>query len=245
MDLLGPSLSECVKNYMTKDLPIAIVMVIAEETFRIIEAVHKAGIVHRDIKPSNFLLRPHSPKPLCLTDFGVSKIHIVNGKVVPQVNGRFVGTGRYASLNAFRRLDVGRGDDLMSWFYMICELGNGRLPWKCKRGTEKEVIMAAKQAARVWDMIGVLPRQFGTIYESICGLKYEDCPDYELIRHTMKEIRSSPQIRIEGNEWKLLWELDPERDSLIRRKPGDEVYDRFDPRKVWRDSVEGGCCGVM
>lgn len=40
------------------------------------------------------------------------------------------GTTRYGSLKAHRRLDLGRRDDLESWFYMLVEFTRGSLPWK-------------------------------------------------------------------------------------------------------------------
>jgi serine/threonine protein kinase len=245
MELLGPSLRQCTRRIASKALPLNVAMLVAEETFGIIEDVHRLGIVHRDIKPSNFLLRPHSPKPLCLIDFGISKVHVLEGTVIPPVHGRFVGTARYASLNAFRKLDIGPGDDLISWFYMMCDLANGRLPWRTKRGTDKEVIMRAKEDARLDDLIGVLPAEFLRIYNLIYELRYEDRPDYDAIRALLRIACKSRGITFIGDEWKWLWNLDPESTALVPRKAGDEKHDFFDPSKRWKESGHGGCCNVM
>jgi serine/threonine protein kinase len=245
MDVMGPSLGHCVRQHRPKTLPLSVVMVIAHETLKIIREIHSLGVVHRDIKPSNFLVRPHSRYPLCLIDFGISKIHIENGIVVAPVNGRFVGTVRYASLNSFKRLDLGRGDDLMSWFYMICELANGKLPWKCKKGGDKMEIMRSKEDTPIAEVIGILPQDFVLIYELVSRLKYQDEPNYSQIHRHLESARLNKNISIQGDEWKWLWSLDCERSDLVSRTVGDEKYDSFEPSQIWKEKVEGGCCAVQ
>lgn len=64
---------------------------------RILEQVHSKGIVHRDLKPQNMML--DKDDQLYLIDFGISK-EIVKGETKGKVS--FVGTPRYASINAHK-----------------------------------------------------------------------------------------------------------------------------------------------
>lgn len=52
------------------------------------------------------------------------------------------GTTRYGSLQAHLKQDLGRKDDLESWFYMLVELTKGALPWRLK--TDRAMVQAAK-----------------------------------------------------------------------------------------------------
>ena len=247
MELFGPSLGSLRVRQPEKRFPLEIVMLIAEETLKIIETVHEQGVVHRDIKPSNFMLRPHSAAPLCLIDFGISKVHLdkKTRRPVEPVGGRFIGTSKYASPAAFRKEELGRKDDLWSWFYMCCELSGMRLPWTNNR--DKETVLEMKEQTPAWQLCENLPGSFVDIIGYIKTLKYEDKPDYKKIRGMLRQGCDDNDVQFEGTEWKWLWDRDPDACSLVPRKPGDEKYDTFDPRAMEEPSEKGGktgCCEV-
>ena len=45
------------------------------------------------------------------------------------MNGRIIGTSRYASINAHENYTLSRRDDLESLGYTFAHLGEGTLPW--------------------------------------------------------------------------------------------------------------------
>jgi serine/threonine protein kinase len=80
--------------------------------------------VHRDIKPANFVLGLNSPQEeVTLVDFGLAKEHISeDGEVYPPRSAtEFRGTIPYASLSSHFKKELGRKDDLWSFFFMALE----------------------------------------------------------------------------------------------------------------------------
>lgn len=100
-----------------------------------IENVHKAGLIHRDIKPSNFVMgRSGEDKArVYLVDFGLAKEHMnPNTGFVnpPRRHTDFRGTIPYASLSAHMKEELGRKDDIWSFFFVLLEFLDLQLPWK-------------------------------------------------------------------------------------------------------------------
>lgn len=105
-----------------------------------IKAVHKKGYLHRDIKPvdllylqSNFVIGAGLNKGLIfIVDFGLVKKHL-SQEGLPKEERKFAefrGTVPYASINAHNNHDLGRRDDLWSFYFVILEFLNETLPWK-------------------------------------------------------------------------------------------------------------------
>ena len=62
-------------------------------------------------------------KTIFIADFGLAKCHInKDGQVsTPRRNADFRGTVSFASLNAHNWIDLGRRDDLWSWFFVLLD----------------------------------------------------------------------------------------------------------------------------
>jgi serine/threonine protein kinase len=188
-------------------------MAVAEETLRIIQALHELGMIHRDVKPSNFLLRPHSNAPLCLIDFGLAKRRRDCSKSCQPGERRFTGTVKYASPNAHKGMELAPRDDLYSWFYSMVELMGHNLPWEnVKDQTE---CLRQKTVIDVTELCGNLPEKFKAIYGCILGLTYEEIPNYRRIFDLLNDARIEDRIPSDGAEWQALMRVIPEAIQLV------------------------------
>lgn len=189
MDLYGKSLSQLRRLLPGRKFPMMFVVPLAHETFRLLKKLHMRGYIHRDVKPSNFVYRRiKSTPPIVLIDFGFAKKHIDpnTGKPFAVNNGNgFVGTTMYASDNALKGCDLGRCDDLISWFYMIVEFVQGKLPWSC--GGQRSDVVKLRQRVTQSEILLSMPSQLKNIYIYLLELKYEDTPDYDRIERQLKE----------------------------------------------------------
>lgn len=181
MELLGPSFTAVRRLLPGHRFSISSVLRAGVEMLRAIEALHARGFLHRDIKPSNFLIRASRSHPLVLTDFGLSRAYIdpeTNEPVPPRKKPGFVGTAKYASLNAHEGRELGRRDDLMSWFYSLIEMWKGRLPWADQ---DKHRMQAVKMQTDIGREIEGMPKQMVSVYRMIRRMEREDEPDYKLL----------------------------------------------------------------
>ncbi len=159
MELLGKNLLLFKKsfNYYNNILAYDILL----QCLNCIKSIHNLGLIHRDIKPSNFCLNKEDEKNLLLNykkniyfkndinvyliDFGLVKKILLNEENMiknSEMNSRgFVGTLTYASMNAHNKEELTKKDDLWSFFFMLLDLLNEKLPWRnlsCEN--EKEII---------------------------------------------------------------------------------------------------------
>ncbi|KAE9412907.1 hypothetical protein Angca_005415, partial [Angiostrongylus cantonensis] len=167
-----------------------------------IEELHKLGYISRDIKPGNFAPGHrcnNQSRTIFLYDFGLSKKYVdKSGKVIPaRKHVGWRGTTRYGSLSAHKRQDLGRRDDMESWFYMIVEMTKGTLPWRFV--SDRNAVGAAKQAARGSDrmqFLGETPKQFDRILTIVDSYSFETQPEYYKIYNILEEVREEKGIRI-------------------------------------------------
>lgn len=86
------------------------------------------GVVHRDIKPENIVTgRKAHQNQVFLVDFGISKFYkSEDGTHIDfQENKPFMGTMRYASIDAHRGYELSRKHDLESLGYVLIYLQTG------------------------------------------------------------------------------------------------------------------------
>jgi len=101
------------------------------EMLEAIREVHDKGFVHRDIKPANFVMCRDNRK-LFVVDFGLSKQHFdSHGNVLPKRReAEFRGTISFASLNTHQNKDMGRRDDIWSFYFTVLDFLTEKLAWR-------------------------------------------------------------------------------------------------------------------
>lgn len=169
-----------------------------------IQAIHGIGFLHRDIKPSNFAMgRCHETKRIVfMLDFGLARQYTnAQGEVrPPRPSAGFRGTVRYASLNAHKAKEMGRHDDLWSWFYMIVEFVQGGLPWRRLR--DKEQVGQMKEGYNHNLFLRYLPSEFGDILRHIQQLDYFAEPDYDYLIERLHAVMIRKTITFqESYDW--------------------------------------------
>jgi serine/threonine protein kinase len=227
MEMCGPSFSAVRRLLPGCQFSLSTVLRAGIEMLRAIEAFHRRGILHRDIKPSNFLIRPSRRHPVALIDYGLSRVFrdARTGAVLPaRERPGFVGTSKYASLNAHKGVELGRRDDLFSWFFSMLEMWEGRLPWS--GGRDKQRVYAQKCETDVLGEIGDMPRSMRSVYRLIRRLDVDDEPDYRLLISFMVQAMRECDAQWEDPyEWEtmdlraisplsLIPDSDDERESL-------------------------------
>ena len=246
MELLGPSISKVRRQLPNKRYTAFSVLRLGYEMLVCIEEMHKRGFIHRDIKPGNFLIRPNRLFPLCLIDFGLSSSYIdqeTNRHITYKKDVGFVGTFRYASLNVHKEVEVSRRDDLISWFYSILELANGSLPWPGSQDRAKTEEIKKKMTPE--ELCEDLPDEFIDIYNYLMRIKFEEEPDYRLIKEYLVSALNNYEFTTFRFDWEHL------KHSKLKKISPDVSLDMGDePSKPDYNipiSVEGNCkcCNIF
>jgi hypothetical protein len=172
-------------------------------------------------------------QPVVLTDFGLSRRFVVNNNHIERGNsGGFVGTYAYASVHAHNQKLLVRRDDLISWFYAVVELAGGRLPWSDV--TDPSQICRLKKSIGVAELCRALPRGFQSIWKHLRRLRFEDKPNYGMMRKVIQMAISRETHNDREWDWEKLdddvkaeisqtqlpvWE-DPAQDGLVDEAAG-------------------------
>lgn len=207
MDRLGPSLQNlfdaCNRKFSLKT-----VLMIAEQMITRVEQVHAKDYLHRDIKPDNFLIGGHQVGKAGLVhiiDFGLSKRyrerrtqkHVVFGE-----GKGFLGTARFASMNAHRGSVQGRRDDLEAVGYLLAYFLRGSLPWQGIRADTKpdlyQKIGAMKESTPTEKLFEHLPIEFAMYFDYCRGLSFTEKPDYAHLRSLFQDLFKSKGYKYDG-----------------------------------------------
>lgn len=207
MDRLGPSLQNlfdaCNRKFSLKT-----VLMIADQMITRVEQVHAKDYLHRDIKPDNFLIGGHQAGKAGLVhiiDFGLSKRYRERKtqKHVAFGDGKgFLGTARFASLNAHRGVAQGRRDDLEAVGYVLAYLLRGSLPWQGVRADTKpelyQKIAAMKESTPTKKTCEHLPIEFAIYLDYCRGLSFTEKPDYVYLRSLFQDLFESKCYKHDG-----------------------------------------------
>ena len=229
MELLGPSLSRLRTVLPNATLSISTGLRVAIETVCILREFHSRGFVHRDIKPANFLVRRESPSPICLIDFGLTKRYTnpeTGQPHEPIASACFIGTARYASVNAHQKMDLAPRDDMISWLFSMVELMTGQLPWRSL--SDKAMILRMKESTSPEELCADVPRAFVDIYKGLVSLEYEEMPDYDMILGALSSaMREAGAKTSDQLDWELLDETTIANISVgpMLRKVSDGGFD--------------------
>lgn len=277
MQILGPNLTTIRKRLPEQRFSLASTLLLSLHMLRCIEEFHNCGYIHRDIKPANFLVKSSREFPLTLIDFGLARLHIQTSRhpfevsdyeyendanfnnntgqsdkvpIPARPKAGFVGTLRYCSLTAHECHDLGRRDDLISWFFSSVELFKGELPWSnpnldrdAVKNLKKEyctftTVAESNEELHEFEIsptkpvlklcIG-MPTEFTSIWNLIDEYKYESKPDYKMIFSLIHRAMKKNKVKYENHlDWvdKLTPE-EKERISLVEMDPSQHDYDVF------------------
>ena len=220
MELLGPSLSDLFQ-LKEKNFSLETVLLIGYQVLTRIEMVHEKGFLHRDIKPENFVIGlGQKSNTVHIIDFGLSKRYKdkTSGQHIPYRENRdLVGTVRYASINAHLGIEQSRRDDIEGIGYILVYLYLGRLPWQGKQDKAKpqvSKIMEKKLITPPEILCKKMPIEFSYYFHYCRNLKFEDRPDYNMLKKLFMDVLVS---RINLKE-EFLFDWFDEDNSYMERK---------------------------
>ncbi|CAD8055776.1 unnamed protein product [Paramecium primaurelia] len=194
VELLGKDLGYYSRTY--KQLSLKTGLQLLDQLLTIFKQVHSRGIVHRDLKPENIMMGKQNTSIIYLVDFGVSKSILDKGRHIPFKDKKsFIGTTRYASIAAHKGFEISRKDDLESMMYVIIYLILGKLPWQNLQNIgDKDRTVAVgevKMSTSIDTLCKELPIQFADYLKYLKILKFEDQPDYDMLKTLMKKCSNS------------------------------------------------------
>ncbi|CAD5215523.1 unnamed protein product [Bursaphelenchus xylophilus] len=195
MPLLGKDIHRLRNEQKERRFTLGTAVRVGIQGLRALHELHeKCGYISRDVKPGNFACgHPNSieSRTIFLIDFGLARKFVDKNKnVIPsrkEVGWR--GTTRYGSLQAHLKQDLGRRDDVESWFYMLVEITKGQLPWRAI--TERPQVQAAKLSARAISRDNFLadcPKEYDAILTYIDSLLFHDAPNYNQMCNQLNDI---------------------------------------------------------
>ena len=214
MELLGKNLLLFKKTFQYYNNILAYDILL--QCLNCIQKIHNFGLIHRDIKPSNFCLNIEDEKKILLNyknniyfkhdikiyliDFGlVTKLNVKKENFLKngEMNSRgFIGTLTYASLSAHKREELTKKDDLWSYFFMLLDLLNEKLPWRnYSFENEKEIVEIKQKCIDQPEKYLFLTntknkKEIINIFNYIKNLKFENEPDYEYIFNQLSILKN-------------------------------------------------------
>ena len=168
------------------------------QAIKILESIHKLGIIHRDIKPDNFLLSA-CDKKLYLIDFGLSKYYLDENKnhIKERKDKKLIGTAKFTSLNIHYGIEPSRRDDIESLCYTFISTYGKLLPWEeiidnNKKTNEYDLlelynkIKIEKEKSLEW--LNDIPGEFITLLLYCRKLRFDEKPNYNYIQELFNNL---------------------------------------------------------
>jgi serine/threonine protein kinase len=205
MTLLGDSLSSLLTSHSKFHLQT--VLLLGINIIKIIKYIHSCGFIHRDIKPDNFTIGHTQKDKIFCIDFGLATKYIDSNNLhyKQKHNTKFVGTARYASINAHLGNTQSRKDDLESIGYILVYFFKGSLPWQNIKSSVKEkkyqLILEKKQNTTRVQLCKGLPDIFLCYFQYIDSLKYDERPRYTSIINTFKDFYNARMYTTNKFDW--------------------------------------------
>ena len=244
MQLLDKSLEKLLSHL--KKFSIKTVCMLAIQMITILENMHSKHIIHRDIKPDNFVMgKDDNSKYVYLLDFGLAK-KFRSSKTLEQLKminkKRLTGTVRYASINASIGYEQSRRDDLEGVSYVLLYLARGNLPWQGMPGKDKQErqrkILEKKKSTTPSELCEGFPKEFEQYCEYCRNLKYEEEPDYNLMRKWFYDVLNSNNFQLDFiYDWTGM-NLDDDNNGDNERNELNQNLERNDDEK---ENVGCGC----
>lgn len=150
-----------------------------------IEFFHSLKLIHRDIKSDNFML---CKDKIYLIDFGFASKYICNDTydetekhIELKTDAKFIGTRNFASSNILSGMTASRRDDIESILYIMIYLFVDVEIWNNINKNLEEKIF---QIELLYENI-LLPKFFIILLEYITNLKFDEVPNYNLIKEIL------------------------------------------------------------
>jgi hypothetical protein len=132
-----------------------------------------------------------------------------------RITAYWVGTAKYASVNVHERRELGRRDDLFSWWYSLAEFRLGALPWG-EMSNKDDIYRMKTDDELLSTMLIRLPRQLRSIYRCLCRYTYEQEPDYRLLTSFLVDGMTQREIDFDRPfDWEKIPGRGLQRISLI------------------------------
>ena len=240
MDFLGPSINDLFQ-LMQKKFSLQTICILAMQMICRLEFIHEKGYIHRDIKPENFVTGiDEDSNIIYIIDFGLSqryKDKKTGAHISYREKRQMVGTVRYASINTQIGIEQSRRDDVEALGYVLVYLALGRLPWM-RVGKEKGKAHLAKVLEKKLItppeiLCKKLPRQFSFFFQYLRKLKFEERPDYNMLKCLFAELFLSKFDITKNEMFSFDWfkennqekddKHDKEKSSLNEINENDEI----------------------
>ncbi|RCN33337.1 hypothetical protein ANCCAN_20832 [Ancylostoma caninum] len=194
MKLLGKSLQVAKKTGPDQHLSLGPAIGCAIQCLEALEELHWIGFLHRDVKPGNFAIgraETGDLRRLYILDFGMCRRFVDKDNVMlqPRKKAPFRGTPRYAAIASHLGKEHCRKDDIESWFYMLVDFTNAKLPWKGTTDIKDvgKIKIESRQEPLLSEMMMLCPmEEYKLVLDHIDGLSFFDEPKYDLIYSTLR-----------------------------------------------------------
>uniref|UniRef100_A0A8R1TMD2 Protein kinase domain-containing protein n=1 Tax=Onchocerca volvulus TaxID=6282 RepID=A0A8R1TMD2_ONCVO len=220
--LLGKDLYKLRNEQPDRHFSISSAIRVGIHTCKAIEELHNCGFLSRDIKPGNYAVGLEINKQhrrFFLFDFGLARRYLDKNGKHQKSRGEigWRGTTRYGSLKAHQKQDLGRRDDLESWFYCLVEITCGMLPWR--HVVDRNIAYQGKMNVRNEErkeFLANCPKQYDSIMTLIDRLDFADQPNYDDIYKLLDQVREEHNVLMDAQ---YDWE---EEESSIQQQLGNE-----------------------